>query len=188
LWFVDMNHRVKKPRGDPAGHDPVIMRKIRVQIDGDAMKADPAPQPDADRRDLVFARGAVGQRCLVGPRHPHADPVGVGQARHPERGQRGDDPFFQPADEGADVAAPAIEVEHHIGHALARPVIGVLPAAPGGEDRQTVGVVQIGRPGRYAGRVKRRVFQQPDAFARPTGRDVGHPRLHEGDVRSWRNW
>ena len=84
----------------------------------------PALQPDADRRDLVLAAGA-----LVRPAHPDADPVLAPLAAHVERRQRADDPFLQRRDEAAHVRAAALEVEHHIGDALARAVIGELPAA-----------------------------------------------------------
>ena len=49
----------------------------------------------------------------------------------------------QRADEGAHVAAALVEVEHHVGHALAGAVIGVLPAAP-----------RVDRPGSGRDRVR----------------------------------
>ncbi len=80
-----------------------------------------------------------------------------------------------------DVAAPPVQVQHHIGHPLAGAVIGVLSAAPGGEHGQALGIEQVLHPRRDAGGVQGGVFQQPDQFvARPVG-DGGGVRLHGGD-------
>ena len=69
--------------------------------------------------------------ALVRPAHPDADAVLAPLAAHVEGGERADDPFLQRRDEAAHVRAAALEVEHHIGHALAGPVIGELAAAAG---------------------------------------------------------
>src|ERR1700704_2907464 len=88
------------------------------------MERNPAPQPDADRRDLVFMAGG-----LVGPRHPDAGASLGAVAADVEGGQRADDPFLEASYIGADVGPPPLQVEHRIGDPLARAVIGELAAA-----------------------------------------------------------
>ncbi len=80
----------------------------------------------------------------------------------------------------ADVAAAPIEVEQHIGDALARAVIGVLPAAAALVDREPRGVEQILRPGAGAGGVERRVLQEPNQLGRAFVADRRDPPLHRG--------
>ena len=128
-----------------------------------AVKRRPAPHADADRGDLVLGRRAVDSRRLVGPRDPDADAVLARFARDAERAERVDQPAFERGDEGAHVGAAALEVEHDIGHPLARPVIGELAAAPGAIDGKAR-VEEVGRLGAGAGRVERRVLDQPDAL------------------------
>ena len=109
-----------------AGHDAGKMRQIRIDIERDAVKRDPAPQPNADRGDLVFG---APQAALVGPRDPDADAVLAPLAANIEAGERRDHPGLERRDEGADILAPALQVEHHIGNALAGAMIGELAAA-----------------------------------------------------------
>ena len=85
------------------------------------------------------------------------------------------------ADIAAQVGPAALQVEHDIADPLARPVIGVLAAAPGGEDREAVRRQQIGRLGAGAGGVERRVLEQPDQLARRPRPDGGDPGLHDAD-------
>ena len=49
---------------------------------------------------------------------------------------------LEAGDIGPHVGLPSLEVEHHIGHPLAGAVIGELPAAPGGKQRET-GIEQV---------------------------------------------
>ena len=44
---------------DAAGHNPFVMAEVGVDIDGDAVKADPAAHTDADGGDLVLAEAAI---------------------------------------------------------------------------------------------------------------------------------
>ena len=136
------------------------------------MERDPAPQPDADRGDLVLMAGA-----LVRPPDPDADAILAALAAHVEGRQRPDDPFLEARHIGPHVGLPSLQVEHHIGHALAGAVIGELAAAPGGEQRKT-GVEQVGIPAAGAGGVERGVLQQPDQFGGLVGGDGGDARLH----------
>ena len=79
---------------------------------------------------------------------------------------------------GVQIAAARLEIEHGIGDALARPVIGPLPAAPGAVDRQQGGVGQIGILGAGSGGIERRVLQQPDQLAGAGMADSLDTRLH----------
>ena len=92
----------------------------------DAVQRHPALHADADRRDLVLVAGA-----LVGPPHPDADAIVAPLAVDAERRERADDPFLQRHDEAPHVGTAPLEIEHHIGDALAGPVIGELAAAAG---------------------------------------------------------
>ncbi|MND95854.1 hypothetical protein D3C80_881190 [compost metagenome] len=84
-------------------------------------------------------------------------------------------------DEAAHVTASLVQVQHDIGHALARSVIGELPAPSRAMHRKPIGREQVRVPGRDPGRVERRVFQQPDHFIGRARRDGGDARLHGGD-------
>ena len=111
--------------GDAARHDAGEMRQVAIDIERDAVQADPALHPDADGGDLVLVAGT-----LVGPAHPDADAILAPLAGDVERRQGADDPFLQRGHEAADVGAAPLEVEHHIGDPLAGAVIGELSAAP----------------------------------------------------------
>ncbi len=90
------------------------------------MQRHPMPHAHADAGDL-------------GAAHEDADLAGPALALDAEPRKRGDQPVFERADEGPHVAAAPREVEHHIGHALARAVIGEAAAAAGLEDGKAVG-------------------------------------------------
>ena len=51
--------------------------------------------------------------------------------------QRADDPVLEGGDKGADILAPALQVEHHIGDPLAGAVVGVFAASAGFKDRES---------------------------------------------------
>ena len=122
---------------DTAGHDAGEMRKFRRDIEADAMKADPMANPDADRGDLALSSPA-------GPvPDPYADAIFSAFAGNSEVGQRGDDPVFKGRDEGADIAAAPLEIEHHIGHPLPGPVIGELAAAARRKDRKALRIDEV---------------------------------------------
>ena len=56
--------------GDAAGDDRVKVREIRLDVDGNAVERHPAPEPHADRSNLVLEVYA-----LVRPPDPDADTV-----------------------------------------------------------------------------------------------------------------
>ena len=81
---------------DAAGHDAAEMRKVRLDVDRDAVERHPVAHADADGGDLVFA--------LAAP-HPHAHPVLPPLALDVEGVQRVDHPLLEAGHEGAHVAA-----------------------------------------------------------------------------------
>jgi hypothetical protein len=113
------------------------------------------------------------------PGDPHADAILAPFAAHVEARKRSDQPFLERCDEAAHVRHPALEVEHHIGDALAGAVIGELPAAPDRMHREAR-VGEVLRPGAGAGGIERRVLQQPDEFRSASVRDRRDPCLHGG--------
>src|SRR5579875_3336806 len=108
---------------DAAGHDAAVVSEIGRDVERDAVVGHAVPHPDADGGDLVLAPAVA---C-----DPDADSPVAAFARDAEIGERADDPFLEGPDEGAQIAAAAVEVEQHIGDALAGPVIGPLPTAAG---------------------------------------------------------
>ena len=129
-------------------------------------------QSYADRGDLVLET-----RSPVRPPDPDADAILAPLAAHVECGKGPDDPLLEARDVGPHIGPPPLQVEHHIGHPLAGPVIGDLPASSGGKHRQSR-LEQAGGLAAGAGRIERRMFQQPDQFrrmARPRYRRPGLP-------------
>src|SRR3981081_779926 len=88
---------------DAAGDDRVEMPEVRLDVDGDAVERDPAPQPYADGGDLVFEAWA-----LVRPADPDADAILAPLAAHVEGGQRPDDPFLETSHIGPHVGPPPL--------------------------------------------------------------------------------
>ena len=129
---------------------------------------------------LSSASDPSGRRGAIRPHHPDADAVLAPFAAHVEGGERADDPLFKCRDEGADILAPPLQVEHHISDPLAWPMIGVFAAAPGGEHREAVGLDQVLDAGAGAGGVERRVLDQPDHLAGGAASDRFGTRLHHG--------
>ena len=160
----------------PQGTMPVEVREVRLDVQADAVEGHPAPDPDADGGDLVL-RGLA----LVGPAHPHPDPVLPALAADVEGIEGGDDPGLQGRHVAAQVRRAAVQVQHHIGHALAGAVIGVLPSPPRPMDRETVGLDEVRLLGRGSRRVERRVLHEPDHLPRLPGSDRLGAGLHEGD-------
>src|SRR5690606_25201373 len=163
---------------DPAWHDAVVMGQIGFDIDRNPVKTDPSAQFDADCGDLVFARRAIRQRRPFGARHPDPDPALPDFSGNAEFCQRPDDPGFEIRDKASDVTTPAIEIKHHIGDALPRSVIGILPAAPRLKHRKAR-LQQILGPGTGSGGIKRRMLDQPDGFIRRASGYGGDPAFHE---------
>jgi hypothetical protein len=74
----------------------------------------------------------------------------------------------------------AREIEHHIDDALARAVIGPLPAAAGTKSWEAVGIGEFVGLGRGASRVEWRVFDQPHQLRCRTGPNCRNARRHLG--------
>src|SRR5260370_4613067 len=157
---------------DAAGDDRREVRKVRIDIDRDAVERHPAPQPHADGGDLVFKA-----RTLVRPADPDTDPILASLAPHMEGRERPDDPFLKTSDIGPHVRPPPLQVEHDIGHPLAGTVIGELTAASGRKHRKT-GVEEVTGLAAGPGGIERGMLQQPDQLGRLAGSDLGYPRLH----------
>src|SRR5581483_12051251 len=108
----------------------------------------PLLHADTDGGNLVLATLA-----LVGPAHPHADAITTALADHFEDRKRANDPFFEGGNEAAYVGTAALEIHHHIGNALARPMIGHLPAAAACMDGKPR-IDDVGGIGACAGRIE----------------------------------
>ena len=132
------------------------MRKLRRDVDRDAVQRYPLAHADADGGDLVLAAFAT-----LRPAHPNADAVLAPLATYVEDCQRSDDPFLQRGDEGAHVGLAPVEVEHDVGHALAGAVVGELAAAADVVHRKAR-LDQLRRLRAGTGGVERRMLQQPD--------------------------
>src|SRR5262245_20692106 len=146
---IDEAGDAKARIGHAAGDDRCKMLQLRLDIDGDAMEGDPALQADTDGGDLVLVAGA-----LVRPPDPDPDAILAPLAADVEGDQRPDDPFLETCDIGADIGSPALQVEHHIGDPLARPMIGDLTSAPGGEQGEAR-VEQVARLAAGSRRIER---------------------------------
>ena len=164
--------------GDAAGHDTLVVAEVGLDVDRQAVERHPVADSDADGRDLVFARRAIGQGLFVGPDNPDADTASPALCGHVEAGKGSNGPFLEIPHVAADVLAPRAQVEHDVGHALAGAVICVLPASAGDVHRKARGLQQVRRGGTGACGVERRMFQQPDQFGRPSGADIGDTSLH----------
>src|ERR1700730_1719181 len=110
--------------GNSAGNDARKMGKFWCDIERYPVKGYPAPDPDADGRDLILGGLAGWPTRLIGAGNPDSNTVPPPLALDIELSQRRDDPLFQRANEGAQVGFSAVEIEHHIDHPLARSVIG----------------------------------------------------------------
>ncbi|KEX98700.1 hypothetical protein IL60_0211165 [Brucella inopinata BO1] len=71
------------------------MAEVRLYIDGDAVKAHPTAQANADSGNLVLAHASIGKARLFRPHDPDANAVFTAFAHDVERSQRLDDPLFQ---------------------------------------------------------------------------------------------
>src|SRR4051812_14385994 len=172
---IDLRHRSGNPeagergdavtgggRVDAAGYDAAVMVEVGIDVQREAVIGHPAAHSHPDRGDLVLAPALVRQA----PGNPDADPSGAPLALDVEARQRRDDPLLKAPDMAAYVAAPFLQIEHDIGDALPRSVIGVLTAAAGAMHRQARRVEQILRPRAGPGGVERRVLQKPHQLSR----------------------
>src|SRR6476620_1715867 len=146
---------------DAAGNNAGEMRQIGSDVQADAVERNPMAYPDSDRGNLVFRTAR-----LVGPVHPDADPVLASFAFDIEAFQGPDDPLFEGGYVGAQIGAAMLQIEHDIGDALARPVIGELAATPRSVDREAR-FDQIAGIGAGARRVDWGMLQEPDMLWAP---------------------
>ena len=111
--------------------------------------------------------------------HPDPDPALTHLGRYAELGQGADDPLLQPAHKGPHVLAALVQVQHHIDHPLARPVIGELPAPAAAMNREPGRIQQVAVLRRDPRRVEGRMLEQPDQFTGLARRDRRRPGLHD---------
>lgn len=164
-----------------AGHDGVVMRKIRLDIQRDAVKGDPAPEPHPDRRDLRLRRRATRPQRAFRSDHPDADAAGPPLALHAEFADGADHPFLKIMDIGANVPPTSADIEHGVGDALTRSMIGELAAATGPVHRKSVGNEKIRLSRAGSRRDQRRMLKEPNAFRGLAGMNRRHPRLLPGE-------
>ena len=162
-----------------ARNDAGEMLQVWRNVQRDAVPSYPSGDADADRGDFAF-------RTRAGILYPHADAAHTPAARYAEYGQGLDEHGFQRRDVGMGVArrhvtVRAEQVEHDVGYELAWSMIGPLPATPGSKRLEPVGLGEIGRFGRGASGVERRMFQQPNLFAGLARTDLGDPVAHRLD-------
>ena len=136
--------------GDAAGNDAAVMLEVGIDVERHAVIGHPAPHPHADRGDLGLAGAMLD---------PDADPALAPLAVDFEACERANHPFFEVVDVAVHVLTAAGEIEHDIGDALPRPVIGVLPAAPGAMYRKAPGSEEVLVTGASPGGVKRWMLQ-----------------------------
>src|SRR5690606_14757433 len=145
---VDLRHGNELPQvlearhalvRNAAGNDAVEMAEIRRDVERYAVEAHPTGNAHPNGSDLVLAVGSFFRAP-----HPDPDTVSVAPlAAHVEGSERVDDPALETLDIAAHVAPALPKVEHDIGHALAGPMIGVLPAASGLENREALRLKEI---------------------------------------------
>src|SRR5262249_60982123 len=121
-----------------------------------------------------------------GPGPPPPEPALAPFARAAEGRKRADDPGLERRNEAANVRGPALEIEHQVGDPLSRTVVGELPAAAGGEDREP-GFEQLLRPRAGAGGVERRMLEKPHELAGVAPRDRVRARIHGRERRRIRD-
>ena len=179
-WQAQIYQRCNAVFHDSARDDAVEMAEVRVNIDREAVEADPFAQADADGGDLVFGFGAGGHNRFVVTGDPDANATWADVSGDIELIECRDHPSFELFYKRAHILAAFANVEHHINHPLARSVIGVLPATFGFKNVKAAGVGQIGGFGGGSGRVKGGVFEQPYGFGRGAICDSGGARFHCG--------
>ena len=141
-------------RVNPTRHDALIGCEVGGDIEADPMEADAASDTYTDGSDFEIG-------LLLA--YPNADMVWmelrlldsfVSKSRQ--------HPRLKTSDKPAQVASVASEGEDHINDPLSRPVIGILPASPGGIDRVASGLQEFLGARPRTRRVKRRMLQKPD--------------------------
>src|SRR3712207_2002555 len=137
--------------GHTAWHDAGVMAEIGSDIDAYAMKAHPAPDTNAYGGDLVL--NARNRSSLP---DPHAHAVASPFSQDVKFGQAVDQPLLELPNESPDIPAAPVEVEHDIGHTLARPMIGELASPAGAINGKAIAVSEVLRAGAGSCRIERR--------------------------------
>ena len=113
------------------------------------------------RAAILHSRPVAGSATHTPMRPSRSSPA------TPKSAQRADQPGFQRRHEATDIArrhraVPALQVQYHIGDALARAVIGPLATAPRLVGRKAERVEQVAGLRRGAGGEQGGMLQQPD--------------------------
>ncbi len=167
--------------GDPAGHDPAKVAEVGLYVDRQTMEAHPFLKPNTEGRDFIFAYRPIGQEGFIGAGNPNAYASVSNLAMHVEFGESCNDPLFHIAHETTHIAPTFAHIEHHVGHALTRTVVGILPAAFALVDREPIRFEQVRRFRRRARRIERRMFDQPNRFFGFTCVNGFGTSLHKGN-------
>jgi hypothetical protein len=133
---ISQTRHAQVRHSDPTRNDPRKMRQIGINVQRNAVKADPAADPNADRGNFVFGNDSPRTLRFVGSPHPNAHPLVTPLAAHVEPMQGGDEPLFQGSNEGVQIRSPPSQIQHDIGDALTRSMIGELAAAAALVNRQ----------------------------------------------------
>ena len=140
--LVTPNRAARRPQGAM----PEKCDRSGATFSATPWKLTQVAQTHAERRDLVFGGLEAGAKRLVPGRAAAQTPTRSAQTAaggRPRNLRAWRSPALQRAYEGAHVAPEqAGKIEHHIGHALAGAVIGVLSASPAAMNRKS-GIEQI---------------------------------------------
>src|SRR5690242_17428360 len=146
------------------------MAELGIDIESDPVIAHPLPHAHSNGCDLFLVP--------VSSLYPDTDTTIAAFAAHAEPGEGSDYPFFELVDVTAHILSAPAQIEHDVGDALSRAVIGVAAAAAGAVHRQPARLEKIFVAGAGPGGVERRVLEQPDKLGSRAGTDRGHPPFH----------
>jgi len=137
--------------------------------------------PKCDRSGEILTEKpcSVTQRFTRTPMAPILASAAPSPVQIPIR----DHPSLERMDEAANVLAAAGEVEGQVADPLARPVIGVPPAAAGVEHGKALRVEQLGRVGAGPSGEQGWVFEQPDPLGQIAGLHRRRAGFHVGQRR-----
>ena len=180
------------PEISEAGHASVRSRRMaRCRKSGSrsgaTLKLIPWNETHRRNRTPSAAILACAGGLTAGAERPihRADPVACGRStRAPNAESVVMSHSSRLFDEPADILALARKIEHDIGDALARAMIGELARPrPVGKDRKTIRSQQVIRASTGAGGIKRRMLQEPDKIARPRPSRISRTDMgvHRGD-------
>ena len=151
---IHVRHGGRNPQIGQAGDAmAAYRRRARCRRNASGPAPHSAPRHASVTQRLMRTPSAAILSSAAAALHPDADTAFAPFALDVEVRQRLDQPLLQVADIGAHVGRAALQVEHHIADALARPVIGELAAAAGAIDRKAR-IDQIGCPWRWCRRCR----------------------------------